>query len=412
MKPNPERKIVLIFCGAVLLLIAAASLLAPPADDSDKSPTTYNSGSAGIKAAYLLLGDLGYSTARWEQPTSALTILDAPHTTLIFAEPTVPRDQLQTVRADISGFLHRGGRVLVTGPEATSLLPGATIGAPTQPFGKLCLTTPEGRDPLARAGKVSIEDHARWTALAPAVHVEQWCGGDAVVVSYHVGAGTAMWWSSALPLTNFGLKDDASLKLFLASIETSNAQDPSAPPNRVLFDEYFHGIQASLADYTRGLPLTQIAWQAAAVAFLLVLSFSRRNGPIRLPVHLPRTSPIEFAESMGQLYRKAGATGAATESARRRLIRFLNDRCGLPRAVVQADAATIAQSLSARYPGDWTGLAAHLTQAAEAQYQSLSTRSALTLVKALDYDLKALTERTTHPNPAVIAARPTRKSSL
>ncbi len=407
MKPNPERKIVLIFCGAVILLIAAASLLAPPADDSDKSPTTYNAGSAGIKAAYLLLGDLGYSTARWEQPTSALTTLDAPHTTLILAEPTVPPDQLQTVRADISGFLQRGGRVLVTGPEADSLLPGAAIGPPTQPFGKLCLTTPEGRDPLARAGQVSIDDHARWTALTPAVHVEQWCGGDAVVISYHVGAGTAMWWSSALPLTNFGLKDDASLKLFLASIEAPSASHP-----RVLFDEYFHGIHASIADYTRGLPLDQIAWQTAAVALLLILSFSRRNGPIRLPVHLPRTSPIEFAESMGQLYRKAGATGAATESARRRLMRFLHDRCGLPRSVVQADAATIAQSLNARYPGDWTDLAAHLTQAAEAQYQSLSPRSALTLVKALDYDLKALTERTTHPNPAVIAARPTRKSSL
>ena len=412
MKPNRERKLVLIFSGAVLLLIAAASLLAPPADDSDKSPTTYNTGSAGIKAAYLLLGDLGYSTVRWEQPTSALATLDAPHTTLIFAQPTVPPDKLQAIRADISGFLHRGGRVLVTGPEASGLLPDAATGPPTQPFEKLCLTTPEGRDPPARAGQVSIDDHARWTALTPAVHVEQWCGGDAVVVSYHVGTGTAMWWSSALPLTNLGLKDDASLKLFLASIETSNAQNPSQPHPRVLFDEYFHGIQTSLADYARGLPLVQIAGQTAAVALLLILSFGRRNGPIRLPARLPRTSPIEFAESMGQLYRKAGATGAATESARRRLIRFLHDRCGLPRAVVQADAATIAQSLNSRYPGDWTDLAAHLTQAAEAQYQSLSPRSALALVKALDHDLKALTERTAQPNPAVILARPTRKSSL
>jgi hypothetical protein len=66
MKPaNRERKLVLLFSGAVFLLIAAASLLAPVNDDSDKSPTTYNSGTAGIKAAYLLLGDLGYSTARW-----------------------------------------------------------------------------------------------------------------------------------------------------------------------------------------------------------------------------------------------------------------------------------------------------------------------------------------------------------
>src|ERR1039458_6660952 len=96
MKPaNRERKLVLLFSGAVFLLIAAASLLAPPNDDSDKSPTTYNSGTAGIKAAYLLLGDLGYSTARWEQPPSQLGTQDASHTTLIFAQPTVPPDKLQ-----------------------------------------------------------------------------------------------------------------------------------------------------------------------------------------------------------------------------------------------------------------------------------------------------------------------------
>jgi hypothetical protein len=398
MKPaNRERKIVLLFCGAVLLVIAAASLLRPANDDSDKSPTTYNSGTAGIEAAYLLLGELGYSSERWEQPPSALADVDAPHATVIYAEPVVPAERVQAVRGDISAFLRRGGRVVVTGPEAANLLPEAETGPPTQPFEKLCLSTPEGRSPLARAGQVSIADRARWTALTPAVHVEQWCGGDAVVVSYRVGEGTAVWWSSTLPLSNLGLKDDASLKLFLASVDYSNTQNPIHPRSRVLFDEYFHSIQTSLADYTRGLPLAQIAWQVAVVALLLIFSYSRRNGPIRLPARVPRTSPIEFAESMGQLYRKAGATQAATESARRRLLRFLIDRCGLPRSVAQSDTATIAEALNSRYPGDWTELAQHLSQAADAQYQSLAPRSALTLVKALDRDLRTLTELTTQP---------------
>jgi hypothetical protein len=394
---NRERKLVLIFTGAVLLLIAAASLLAPPNDDSNKSPTTYNSGTAGIKAAYLLLGELGYSSLRWEQPPSAVANIDAPHTTIIFAEPDVPADQIQTVRANISDFLNRGGRVLITGENAASLLPDATIAQSIQPFEKLCITTPEGHGPLARAGKVSIVDRVRWASLTPAVHVQQWCGGDAVVVSYRVGAGTAIWWSSALPLTNAGLKDDASLKLLLASVDFSGNHD-STERSSVYFDEYFHGIKSSITDYTRGLPLKQIAWQLSAVALLLILSFSRRNGPIRLPVRLPRTSPVEFAESMGQLYRKAGATQAATGSARRGLLRFLVDRCGLPRTIAQSDAATIAETLKARYPGDWSMLAQHLTQAAEAEHESLAPRSALALVKALDQDLKTLTERTTQPH--------------
>ena len=404
MKPvNRDRKLVLLFSGAVFLLIAVASLLAPPNDDSDKSPTTYNSGTAGIKAAYLLLGDLGYSTARWQQPPSQLESQDASRTTLIFADPSVPVEQIDTTRAGIAGFLRRGGRVLVTGPEAASLLPDAVTAPSSQPFEKLCITTPEGRSPLARAGKVAIDDHTRWNTLSPDVQVEQWCGADAVVVSYRVGKGTAIWWSSALPLTNMGLKDDPSLKLFLASVEGPNSQNPTAkdraqPHPRVLFDEYFHGVKTSLFDLTRGLPLAQIAWQIAAVALLLLLSYGRRHGPIRLLTRLPRTSPIEFAESMGQLYRKAGATQAATECARRRLLRFLSDRCGLSRAVAQSDAATIAEALNSTYPGDWTKLAQHLSQAAEAQYQSLAPRSALALVRALDQDLKNLTELTTRPH--------------
>ena len=396
MKTNVERKVVLFFAGAVLLLIAVASLLAPPSDDSDKTPNTYNSGTAGTKAAYLLLGDLGFPTARWEQPPSQLAALDAPHTTLILAQPVVPVEKLDDARAAISGFLNRGGRVLVTGPEAADLLPGSSTGVPTQPFQKLCLTTPEGRGLLARAGQVSIVDHARWTALTPLVHVEQWCGGDAVVVTYRVGAGTAIWWSSALPLTNQGLKEDASLKLVLASVENPSSVE-NKPRRHILFDEYFHGVQTSLFGLTRGLPLAQIAWQTAAVAVLLVLSFGRRNGPISVSLRLPRTSPIEFAESMGHLYRKAGATQAATESARHRLLNFLVARCGLPRTIVHSDAATIAQELRSRVPGDWTALGQHLAQAAEAQFQSLAPRNALTLVKALDRDLKTLVERTTKP---------------
>jgi hypothetical protein len=395
MKPNPERKLVLLFTGAVLLLIGAASLLAPPNDDSDKTPTTYNAGTAGIKAAYMLLGDLGFTTARWEQSPDQLATLDAPNTTLIFAQPIVPADKLDAARASIATFLNRGGRVLVTGPEAATLLPNASTAKPTQIFQKLCVTTPEGRGPLARAGQVSMNDNARWTALSPLVHIDQWCGGDAVVVSYRVGAGTAIWWSSTLPLSNQGLKEDASLKLVLASV--ANPANAENPTHHILFDEYFHGVKTSLFDLTRGLPIPQIAWQTAAVALLLVFSFSRRNGPIRLPAHLPRTSPIEFAESMGQLYRKAGATQAATESARHRLLNFLVARCGLPRTVVQSDAATIAQALQSRIPGDWTALAQHLTQAAEAQFHSLAPRNALALVKALDLDLRTLTERISKP---------------
>jgi hypothetical protein len=195
-----------------------------------------------------------------------------------------------------------------------------------------------------------------------------------------------------MPVTNLGLKDDASLKLFLSSV---NGVGEGAR-RRVLFDEYFHGVPNSLADYTHGLPLTQIAVQIALIALLLVLSFGRRNGPVRFIARLPRTSPIEFAESMGQLYRKARATQVATECARRRLMHFLVQRCAIPRSILQDDSAVLAEALGKQFAGDWKSLADHLAQAAEAQYQSLAPRSALALVKALDHDLATLTELTMH----------------
>ena len=45
--------------GSVLLLIVLVSILAPKATDQDPKPTTYNNGSAGAKAALLLLTELG-----------------------------------------------------------------------------------------------------------------------------------------------------------------------------------------------------------------------------------------------------------------------------------------------------------------------------------------------------------------
>jgi len=211
------------------------------------------------------------------------------------------------------------------------------------------------------------------------------CGNNAVVVSYHYGEGEAIWWSSPLPMTNRGLKEDASLKLLLASV--------GGPDRSVLFDEYFHGERASLWDTAKGLPLRQIAWQCAVVALLLVLSFGRRNGPLRLPVRLPRSSPLEFAESMGRLYGKAGATQAAVDGARRRLLKFLEEQCGVPCEVLRSTPQAIVEAVEERLGGRWSMLGEHLSQASETEGHVVTLASTLELVKALDRDQRDLAER-------------------
>ena len=128
------------------------------------------------------------------------------------------------------------------------------------------------------------------------------------------------------------------------------------------------------------------------VALLLVLSFGRRSGPIRLPVKLPRSSPVEFAESMGQLYRRAGATEAAVDGARRRLLRFLEEQCGVPREVLRSTPQAIVEAVEERLGGRWRSLEGHLTQASEAEHGEVRLASALELVKALDRDQRDLAE--------------------
>ena len=385
MAASRDRRIVLWILAAMLVVIVGFSVFAPANDDTDRSPTTYNSGSAGTKAAYLLLGELGYGARRWEAPPEDLKNVDAAKTTLVLVEPNFPTENAKQVQAKIADFLSRGGHVLATGREGAYFLPGAKTDAPSRYYQRLCFSTPEGQGPLADAGKVSLADNVRWTALEPKFRVSQLCGNDAVVVSYKYGAGEAVWWSSPLPMTNRGLKEDASLKLVLASV--------GEPDRSVLFDEYFHGEHASLWDTAKGLPIAQIAWQCALVAVLLVLSFGRRNGPLRLPVRLPRSSPLEFAESMGRLYRKAGATQAAVDGARRRLLKFLEEQCGVPREVLRSTPEAIVEAVEERLGGRWSVLGEHLTQASETEHHAVTLASTLELVRALDRDQRDLAER-------------------
>jgi len=96
---------------------------------------------------------------------------------------------------------------------------------------------------------------------------------------------------------------------------------------------------------------------------------------------------------MGHLYQKAGATQVATEGARRRLLRFLHERCGVPQPMLKGSPLEIVEQLQARLGGDWSGVGEHLQQAEPDGGKPLSPATALALVKALDGDLEQLRRR-------------------
>jgi hypothetical protein len=228
---------------------------------------------------------------------------------------------------------------------------------------------------------VRIVDGDRWTGKGTKVEVAQRCGKDAVVVRMAVGRGEAVWWSSASALTNAQLKTDADLKLLLLSVGDGRA---------VMWDESLHEEVPGLWSTARGLPLMWLTAQVILLAVLLVLSFSRRNGPLRAPVMVPRSSPVEFAVSMGDLYEKAQATSAATEAAKRRLLRAVLREAGVPQAVIDEGAQAIVRALEERVGGDWSLVGDHLEQARSAVGEDPAARDALKLTRALSEDAERI----------------------
>jgi len=374
-----DRRIVMWLGGVILVLIVVVSVLAPNTAADDTRPTTYNTGPQGAKAAYLMLQAIGIKTSRWQRPIGELSNVDASHTTLVLAAPAYSAADQETIAAAVKKFLERGGHVLATGAAGALLLPDGKVGAPGFFMPAECRTNP-GDGPLAAAGRVLMIDGGTWAGKGK-VEIAHRCGPDAVVVRMAVGRGEAVWWSSENPLTNGDLKTDADLRLLLLSLGEGRT---------VLWGESLQEVVPGMWSAAHGLPLWWLIAQVILLAVLLVLSFSRRNGPLRAPVIVPRSSPVEFASSMGDLYEKARATTAATDAARRRLLRAILRDAGVPQAIVDEGPKAIVNSLKQRLGGDWTSVGVHLERASEAAKDSPTYREALAISKALAEDAERI----------------------
>ena len=383
---SPSRVLVLV-CSVGLVLVILIAALALRVDD-DPEPATANTGKAGANAALLLLGRLGFRASASEQPLTetlpAVSQNEIPATTLILAEPALPSEALASDRAALHTFLSHGGSVLATGAHGAALLGHSELQASSRLGGGLCTSTPEGRSELARAGAASLAAPVVWAERPSTAYVvAQRCGGEAVVVQWKVGAGTATWWSDANPLTNRGLHNAANLRLLLASLGPSGPDGTST----VLFDESLHGALAGAApDPLKGLPLSLLLAQFGFVAALGIFSLSRRHGPVRTFAARRHADPLEFAHAMGALYSRGGATNAPVEAAARRLGRVLQKTAGLSPATVGASPEAVQTALEARLGASerWAALAQAL-QPGDLLSGAPTQQKALARVRALDH---------------------------
>ena len=172
-----------------------------------------------------------------------------------------------------------------------------------------CLATGVGAlarsDRRGAAPSITLVPQAYWTE-GTAVTPLYGDGEHIFAVRYVFGKGEVLWWASATPLTNAGLKEPGNLEFFLTCLGTKDDR-------RILWDEFFHGYRQSVRRSVVRSPLAWLAAQAGVLVLAVLLTFSRRSGPVLAPPGEVRLSPLEFVQTLGGLYQRAGAVSVAVD---------------------------------------------------------------------------------------------------
>ena len=371
-----DKKVLLIGGALLVVMLALSVILAPPGEQfASQIPSTYSVQSAGAKAAFLLLSQLHYPVRRWEDAPTQLDA-DFENALLILAEPLLPPSAKE--KKALSDFVESGGRVLFTGANIQMYFPKASISA-ALPDPDWKAFSPSIPSRFARGVQhVSMQAHRYWGRLDASQLALYGDAGAPVVVSWKLGRGELLWWAGSTPLTNAGLTRDDNLTFFLNCIANWSAEAPA----QIYWDEYFHGQRTSLWSY---VGKTSLAWgllQLALLAVAVLLTFSRRSGPIHVPRGVSRLSPLEFVDTLGGLYERAGAAASAVSISYLRLRALLTRQLGLPGNTPDAELAVAAEE---RLGWRESGLGDTLSRAESSMHiVKLARREALELVQKLE----------------------------
>ncbi len=313
-----DRKILLIAAVVFVVMVGATLLLVRGTSAEDEIPTAYSTASGGCKAAYVLLQESGYQIRAWEQPMRDLP--GGKGKTLIIVEPSTFPAQEEKQR--LEEFLKSGGRVIAAGRFSGFYLPW-TEAVRDPAGGTLWKRTPAlALSPITRvAPEITLAARAYWRPSTGAVGLYG-TTDKPVVIEYKFGEGEVLWLADTTPLTNAGVKEAGNLEFLLAAVG-------SPGQNEILWDEYVHGFEHSAAS---GASQRVIAWiflQAAVFAGAILLTYSRRSGPVWIPEAEVRLSPLEFVRTLGWLYQQANAGGVAVEIFYQRFRYLLTRRLGL-----------------------------------------------------------------------------------
>jgi hypothetical protein len=379
-----QRGFIAFGIGLLLVMTLVAWLSSNQTDQGEGSPSSYNTQRRGGKAAYLLLQQSGYAVERWKQPPAKLPA-DAAGVVLVVAGPeSYPHGEEMS---GIIRFLLRGGSVLIAGVRPNSFVPQASAAAEDLRVG-FAECKPVAPTRLTRGGPISQDGNLVWDSSkdAAVVHFKD-KDGRPVVVSYALGQGRVIWWASALPLTNAGIRNRGNLDLLLNTVGDSR---------RILWDEYYHEVHEMASARPSNPAQIWALAQAGFLGLLVILTFSRRSGPIVPLVRESRLSPLEFVETLGSVFHRAHGTQVAAEIAFSRFQQIAARRLGIRGTASANDILVAMAQRGLKVPPDVAALVGRSNEAVE--------DSELTEKRALEH-VQALNQATRLIDPLVSAAK-------
>ena len=378
---DPKDRRLLLWSLSIAIGLAVVIGLVMPNENNDDNPmpSTYLTGRHGARAAYDSLVRSGYNIERWDRPLADLAPTAGPDTVVIFAQPFTR--EAQDIKA-VEQIISKGGRVLATGFWGGYLVPNGQAGTPTEFTFSACRLEPEGLDSLADTGEIWMAPDATWQVADPKQRIEYSCAGQPAVVEYQYGSGHVVWWASSTPLENASLARAANFDLLLNSIGPRDG-------HHFYWDESLHGDVRTEWSYISG-PTVVLLWTGMIlVSILVLLSFSRRSGPIRSLAPPPRTTPIEFLDALGSLYRSAGASSTAVSIAWERFRRYALRLCGLRATPMRAEE--LAAAIRGRFPNADPDLERDLQTCEDAALnESIEPRAALKVIQLLHHHREQL----------------------
>ncbi|MHB8419990.1 MAG: DUF4350 domain-containing protein [Myxococcales bacterium] len=295
-----------------LLLIAGAAALAvgywpkEPSDDGAwTSPdTSYSPGPRGVKAFYLLLGQLGRPVSRLRRPS----YWQLPPDTVLWNLSSTPLGAVE--RRWALDFVRKGGTLIAGEAPLEKLFDEAGLGQPS-------IEEREGGAIAIDGLRVELERYRVVAGgVAPPDRIYLASGvGEPAVASWAVGQGRLVFLGirEAARDGQIGKGDNGP---FLARLAFEGGP-------RQLFDEFGTGFgDQGLASLFAGAPYRWGLLQAAAALLALLWASGARRWPAAPVARVRRRQTADHVAAVGRLWARAGDAGLALDS----LLRAAADR--------------------------------------------------------------------------------------